>query len=361
MAADHLWFVDQGTLVARPFDSSRELITGEARLIAEGVGELRGPGIGLFSVSRSGVLAFHGLDAAEKRSITWRDRSGRSLGTLGPPDRHILAGLSPDGKQAAVVAYEEFGFLSTYLYDVVTEISTRFTFGEPYKGSPIWSPGGDRIAVTWLGGKAIETLPVFGETDGEVLWEAEADEDLSLIAYDWSSDGSVLLAGESLAGEDGQYDIWVLPLDTERAPYPLTETPYNEWDPALSPDGRWMAYTSDESGQYEVYVTSFPDGGRKWQLSKDGGESPKWSQRGDELFYLDLDKALMAVPVDLEGDSFVPGSGSALFQTQVARGYFSASPAGDRFLIVEREEKAAPSQINLLVGWQQLLDRRSDQ
>ena len=361
MVADHLWFVDQGTLVARPFDAGRELITGEARPIAKGVGELRGPAIGLFSVSQSGVLAFHGLDAAEKRSITWRDRSGRSLGTLGPPDRHVAAGLSPDGKQAAVVAYEEFGFLSTYLYDVATEVSTRFTFGEPYKGWPIWSPGGDRIAVTWLGGKAIETRPVFGGTDGEVLWEAEADEELRLVAYDWSPDGSLLLAGEFVPGEDGQYDLWVLPLDTERAPYLLTETPYSEWDPALSPDGRWMAYTSDESGQYEVYVTSFPDGGRKWQLSKDGGASPKWSQRGDELFYLDLDDVLMAVPVDLEGDSFAHGSGSALFQTHVARGAFSVSPDAERFLIVEREENAAPSQINLLVGWQQLLEGRSDQ
>jgi dipeptidyl aminopeptidase/acylaminoacyl peptidase len=360
MVADHLWFVDQGTLVARPFDAGRELITGEARPIAEGVGELRGPGVGLFSVSQSGVLAFHGLDAAEKRSITWRDRAGESLGTLGPPDRHLAAELSPDGKRVAVAAYEEFGFLSQYLYDVATEVSTRFTFGEPYKGFSVWSPGGDRIAVTWLGGKAIETLPVFGGTDGDVLWEAEAGEDLRLVAYDWSPDGSVLLAGEWVPGEDGQYDIWVLPLDTDRAPYPLTETPYSESDPALSPDGRWMAYTSEESGQYEVYVTSFPNRSRKWQLSKDGGESPRWSQRGDELFYLDLDDVLMAVPVDLEGDSFVHGSGSALFQTQVARGYFSASPDGDRFLIVEREEKAAPSQINLLVGWQQLLEGRRD-
>ncbi|MGB6849783.1 MAG: hypothetical protein WBG05_16420, partial [Thermoanaerobaculia bacterium] len=338
MVADHLWFVDQGTLVARPFDASRELITGEARPIAEGVGELRGPGIGLFSVSQSGVLAFHGLDAAEKRSLMWRDRSGQSLGTLGPPGRYLNAVLSPDGKQAAVSAYEEFGFLSTYLYDVATEISTRFTFGEPYKGFSTWSPDGDRIAVTWLPGKGIEARPVFTGTDGEVLWETEADEELRLLAYDWSPDGSVLLAGERLPGEDGQYDLWVLPLDTERAPYPLTETPYSEFDPALSPDGRWMAYISDESGRYEVYVTSFPDRGGKWQLSKDGGESPKWSQRGDELFYLDLDKALMAVPVNFEGDSFVHGSGSALFQTRLARGSFSVSPDGDRFLIVEREE-----------------------
>ena len=110
----------------------------------------------------------------------------------------------------------------------------------------------------------------------------------------------------------------------------------------------------------EVYVTSFSEGGRKWQLSKDGGESPQWSQRGDELFYLDLDDVLMAVPVDLEGDSFVPGSGSALFQTHVARGAFSVSPDGERFLIVERQENADPSQINLLVGWQQLLEARGD-
>jgi Tol biopolymer transport system component len=360
MVADHLWFVNQGTLVARPFDPSRELITGEARPIAEAVGELRGPGIGLFSVSQSGVLAFHGLDSAEKRSITWRDRSGQSLGTLGPPGRHLNAVLSPDGKQAAVMAYEEFGFLSVYLYDVATEISTRFTFGEPYKIYPIWSPGGDRIAVTWYGGKAIETLPVFGGGEGEVLWEAGADGDLSLIAYDWSPDGSVLLAQEWVLGEDGQYDLWVLPLDTERAPYPLTETPFNEFEPALSPDGRWMAYISDESGQNEVYVTSFPDQGRKWQLSKDGGASPEWSQRGDELFYLDLDDVLMAVPVDLEGDSFVPGSGSALFQTGKARGSFSVGPEGDRFLIVERQENPTPSQINLLVGWNQLLEARGD-
>jgi len=246
-----------------------------------------------------------------------------------------------------------------YLYDVAMEISTRFTFGEPYKGFSIWSPGGDRIAVTWLPGKAIEARPVFSRAAGEVLWKAEAGEDLSLIAQDWSPDGSVLLAREFLPGEDGQFDIWVLPLDAERALYPLSETPFNERDPALSPDGRWLAYISDESGQYEVYVTSFPYGGRKWQLSKDGGGSPKWSQRGDELFYLDLDKALMVVPVDLEGDSFVPGNGSALFQTQVARGSFSVSPEGDRFLIIEREENPVPSQINLLVGWQQLLERRS--
>jgi dipeptidyl aminopeptidase/acylaminoacyl peptidase len=258
------------------------------------------------------------------------------------------------------MAYEEFGFLSVYLYDVATEISTRFTFGEPYKIYPIWSPGGDRIAVTWYGGKAIETLPVFGGGEGEVLWEAGADGDLSLIAYDWSPDGSVLLAQEWVLGEDGQYDLWVLPLDTERAPYPLTETPFNEFEPALSPDGRWMAYISDESGQNEVYVTSFPDQGRKWQLSKDGGASPEWSQRGDELFYLDLDDVLMAVPVDLEGDSFVPGSGSALFQTGKARGSFSVGPEGDRFLIVERQENPTPSQINLLVGWNQLLEARGD-
>jgi Tol biopolymer transport system component len=361
MVADHLWFVDQGTLVARPFDASREMITGEARPIAEGVGELRGPGIGLFSVSKSGVLAFHGLDPAEKRSITWRDRSGQSLGTLGPPGRHIGARLSPDGKQAAVAAYEEFGFISQYLYDVATEISTRFTFGEPYKYFSIWSPGGDRIAVTWIPGKAIEVLPVFSGTDGEILWEAAADEELSLIAQDWSPDGSVLLAVEPRPGEDGQHDIWVLPLDGERVPYRLTETPSNELDPALSPDGLWMAYISDESGQSEVYVTAFPAGGRKWQLSKDGGDYPQWSQRGDELFYLDLDKVLMAVPVDLEGDSFVPGGASALFQTQATRRIFSVSPDGERFLIVERQENAAPSQINLLVGWQQLLEARGDQ
>ncbi|MGB5293325.1 MAG: hypothetical protein WBP34_00090, partial [Thermoanaerobaculia bacterium] len=352
MVADHLWFVDQGTLVARPFDASREMFTGEARPIARGVGELRGPGIGLFSVSQSGVLAFHGLDSAEMRSITWRGRSGQSLGTLGPPGRHIGARLSPDGKQAAVAGYEEFGFMSSYLYDVATEISTRFTFGEPYKGFAIWSPGGDRIAVTWLPAKAIEVLPVISNTPGEILWKAEAGEDLSLFATDWSPDGSVLLAEEFNPGEDGQHDIWALPLDGERVPYRLTETPSNESDAALSPDGRWMAYTSDESGQSEVYVTSFPDGGRKWQLSKDGGKFPQWSQRGDELFYLDLDDVLMAVPVDLEGDTFVPGGASALFQTEVARWAFTVSPDGERFLIVERQENAAPSQIHLLVGWQ---------
>jgi len=117
---------------------------------------------------------------------------------------------------------------------------------------------------------------------------------------------------------------------------------------------------TNESGQYEVYVTSFPDRGRKWQLSENGGESPKWSQRGDELFYLDLNDVLIAVPVDLEGDSFVPGSGSALFQTEEARGAFSVRPDGERFLIIEREEKLAPSQINLLVGWNQLLQTRGD-
>ena len=233
MVADHLWFVDQGTLVARPFDAGRELITGEARPIAEGVGELRGPGIGLFSVSKSGVLAFHGLDSAEKRSLTWRDRSGQSLGTLGPPGRHLEAVLSPDGKQAAVSAYEEFGFLSTYLYDVATEISTRFTFGEPYKGfSDLVS--GRRPHRRYLASRQGHR----GAT--RLRWDRRGGLVGGRGRRRSQSHRPRLVSGRqcppchensSPAGEDGQYDIWVLPLDTEREPYPIAETPFDEIRP----------------------------------------------------------------------------------------------------------------------------------
>jgi Tol biopolymer transport system component len=364
MVAGHLWFVHQGTLVARPFDSKRERITGEPLPIAEDVGEIRGPGVGLFSVSRSGVLAYHGLEPAEKRSLMWRHRSGQSLGTLGLPARHLALELSPDGKNAATSAYEDedgIGFLNTWLHDVETEISTRFTFGVPGKGWGTWSPSGDRFAVTWLGGKAIEARPVFGGGEGEVLWQAGADDEIRLTSQDWSPDGSLLLAyGRVRDGEGrlGQPDLWVVPLDSEAAPYPLLETPFNEWDAGLSPDGRWLAYGSDETDQNEIYVTSFPEPGRRWQVSKDGGIFPEWSSDGDELFYLDLNNFLMAVAVDLEGDTFVPGESSALFQTRTTTDKgdpFSVSPDAERILIIETQEDAAASQINLLVGWKQLL------
>jgi hypothetical protein len=361
IAGDHLWFIDRGTLVARPFDATRELFTGEALPIAEGVGELGTSGTGLFSVSKSGVLAFHGPESAKKRSLTWRDRSGQTLGTLGPPARHLAVKLAPNGEHAATTGYVDTGFLGIWLHDVATEISTRFTF-EAF-GWPVWSPDGDRIALSPPGSSRVEVRPVFGGADGEISWEADAE--FNLDPYDWSPDGSVLLASAWIKGKEiNDWDIWVLPLDKELSPYPLFEMPFQQYSPALSPDGHWLAYVSDESDRGEVYVTAFPDRGRKWQISEGGGEFPLWSQRGDELFYLDLRDVVMAVPIDLQGGSFVPGSEAELFQTRLSRRAgqpFAASPDAGRFLTIERHEGAAPSQIHLLVGWKQLIERRGDQ
>ncbi|MFN2456550.1 MAG: TolB family protein, partial [Pyrinomonadaceae bacterium] len=171
---------------------------------------------------------------------------------------------------------------------------------------------------------------------------------------DWSSDGRFLLYGEIDSKTNA--DLWVLPLFGDQKPIPFLQTTFNENQSAFSPDGRWIAYVSNESGPAQVYVQSFPVSGGKWMVSTTGGSQPKWRRDGKELFYLGPDRKLMAVDVKEDANKFEAGSPRALFETRVFVGFgfisgYQVSRDGQRFLVNTPLEESAPSPLTVILNW----------
>jgi len=353
VAGGHLWLVRGGTLVAFPFDAARAEVTGPPVPMAEKVAQAGDGGVGLFSVSPSGALAYQTDWAPERTSLVWYDREGRPGGALGPPAVHISVALSPDGTSAAFVRTDETGNEDVWVHDLSHGIATRLTFDRGGDIEPIWSPDGARIAFT-KGEGTTYVQSVSGAADAVRL----GSDSRPLITGDWAPDGRHIVG---FSFEEGQSDLWVLPLEGGGSPSSLQQTPFREWQPDISPDGRWVAYSSDESGRQEVYVTRFPEGGRKWQLSSQGGSFGEWNGAGDELFYLDDSNALVAVPVTVDDGRIVAGRAQPLFQTRARYGWtdpLAVSADGQRFLINTLEAPAAPSPITLVVGWPSELEHQ---
>jgi eukaryotic-like serine/threonine-protein kinase len=348
----YLWLVRAGTLTALPFDPVRAEVRGEAVSVVEAVGYLEAAGLGLFSLS-SEVVAYHSDWTPERSSLLWYDRDGESVGALGTPAVHISVELSPDGTSAAVVSTDESGNEDVWIRDLERDVATRFTFDRGNDIEPIWSPDGARIAFTKGSGEPY-VQPVIGGGEAVRLETLSR----SFVTGDWAPDGRHMV-GFSFG--DRLSDLWLLPLEGEGPPTTLQQTPFREWQPDVSPDGRWLTYSSDESGRQEIYVTRFPEGGRKWQVSTEGGSFPEWNGAADELFYLDENNVLNAVSVTAEGDRIIAGKVEPLFQTRARYGWtdpLAVRPDGQRFLINTVEMPAAPSPVTLVVGWPAELEKK---
>jgi eukaryotic-like serine/threonine-protein kinase len=321
-AQGHLLFLRGTTLVAQAFDAQRLVLTGEEVPMAEQIRSL--PDFGYFSASERGVLAYQ-TGTASRRQLTWFDRSGRALGTMGAPDESGLSvvRLSPDARRVAAFRSMRRN-IDIWLLDGAR--ASRFTFDPAPDVFPIWSSDGERIAFdsNRKGKRDLYLKQSSGAGNEELLLESPQDK----VAQDFSADGRFLLY-QSVDPET-QQDLWVLPLGGDRKPWAFLRTRFQERAGRFSPDGRWVAYMSDESGRLEVYVRPFggsaaknstgnPTGGR-WQVSTTGGIYPEWRADSKELYYIGPDSQMMAVAIGARGAMLQPAAPVALFYTRIVGG-----------------------------------------
>jgi Tol biopolymer transport system component len=272
--------------------------------------------------------------------LVWFDRTGKQLGTVGDLADYGNLELSPDGKQVAVAVLDVTRKThDLWFYDTQGNGRARITSSPADENWLIWSSDGRRIVFNSgrRGGLDLFQAPARGGAPEELLLAS----DVAKWPVSWSRDGRTLLFVTS-SRRTGN-DIWVLPLSGDRKPYALMEEEYNENWAAFSPDGRWIAYSSTESGDAEVYVTAFPPatspGGRanrKWLISGRGGWQPRWRRDGKELFYLSSDRKLMAVAIDLRRDDVEVGESAALFDIRLPYPpyhAFDVAEGGTRFLV----------------------------
>jgi len=352
----HLVYAQGGTLMAVPFDPQRLAVMGAVVPVVEGVLQ-SSYGAAQYNFSATGSLVYvpGGVQAAELR-LVWVNRNGAEQPLAAPARPYIYPRLSPDGRRVAVAIQEQKAQL--WLYDLSRETLTRLTFEGNFSNYPAWTPEGKRIA-----------FQSNKEGPGNIFWQlADGSGGLERLTtseythYPMSSspDGQ-LLAFTELNPATG-YDIWTLRLSDRKA-QPFLRTPFNETTPRFSPDGRWVAYVSDESGRNEIYVQPYPGPGGKWQISTEGGKEPVWNRNGRELFYRSGGK-MMTVDIATQ-PSFAAGKPRVLFEGQyeptvLTAANYDVSPDGQRFLMLKSGEagEAAPTQINVVLNWFEELKRR---
>jgi eukaryotic-like serine/threonine-protein kinase len=348
----YLLFMRAGVLMAQPFDNRRLELKGQPTPVAEQVADSAGGngGYGAFSASANDVLVYW-RGATLDRQLTWYDRQGKVLGNVGEPGDYQWPALSPDGTRVAL-SKRSGQASNVWLLDLSRDTSTRFTFGSARDLSPAWSPDGSRIIFS--SGNDLYQKPVNGVQDAELLLKVGE----LVYSESWSRDGRFLLY--VVFDPKTQYDIWVLPLQGDKKPVPFLVTEFHEGTARFSPDGHWVAYMSDESGHFEVYVRSFAinaagtvvEAGGKWQISNGSGAQPHWRGDGRELYYLAQDGQVMAVDTATTPE-FRPGKphplGFSVGPPIDAR--WDCTADGRRFLVAA-SKSSKPEPYTVVLNWQ---------
>jgi len=359
-ASGHVLFNRGATLIAQPFDETSLQLTGEAFPVAENVSS-EGSRYTSFAVSENGVLVFAtGVTQAQTR-LTWIDRSGREIDALDNVETGPAGNLrtfqdiaiSPDNKKVATV--RSVGTpVNTDLWILDTAVSTlsRLTFDAGADVIPVWSP--DSLSIAFQGYRdgisSIRRKRIDGSGEEEVLMTSTGG---SLdMPTDWSSDGRYLAFMRT--GGPGTSDIWALPLFGERKPIALVQSPFNELNATFSPDARWFAYQSNESGQPQIYVQPFPPTGAKFQISTNGGIQPMWRPDGKELIFLTADSTVMATSINPAPGRFEHGASVPLFQVSIpgniAR-HVDVAADGSRFLVNAIRDQSRTIPLTVIVNW----------
>ncbi|HYN05409.1 MAG TPA: protein kinase [Vicinamibacteria bacterium] len=353
-ARGRLYFVRETTLLAQAFDSRTLAVSGDPVPVADDV--WRNPntdGLTAFAVAENGAVAYR-RGGLSQRQLTWLDRQGRPLGTVGPPGILGSMDLSPDDRRVLAEIIDPMRDTSAlFVLDAATGTTTRATLGAGNQSSGLFSPDGKSFAFAWDSEGAFDLYRrEVGSAAGPSpllvngVWK---------FPDSWSPDGRFLSYTQSEPGQPR--DIWILPMTGGARPFPVAQTPAEESGSAFSPDGRLIAYVSDESGRSDVFVRTFPESTGKWQVSTRGGTSPVWRADGKELFYLTLDRTLVAVPTTVAASGLEPGTARPLFQNQglrlptIAGGNpYAATADGQRFLAIVTVGEEESSAIVLQTG-----------
>jgi hypothetical protein len=360
LVEENLFFLREGTLMVQALDTAKLQLRGEPVPVAEHVGTA--VNTGLFSASPAGVLAYRTGPSGSAGSFqpTWFDRQGKVTGTVGQPGPDQGLVLSPDATYAAGRDNTTGANGDIWLLDFARGVRTRFTFRQSYGSYPVWSADGNRIIFS--SGNALDTIyekAASGAGDEKELLKKPGE---AKFPSSWSRDGLFLLFDTTNVPRTGR-DVWVLPLGGDRKPMLLLGTDFNEGWASFSPDERWIAYVSNESGRNEIYVRQFVSSGSsgpslgegKWQVSKDGAAAaiPKWRNDGKEIIFVGPVGSVMAVDVGGSGAAFQMGTPRQLFRAPARTG-LDVTADGKRFLMTvspgQGQQTSTP--ITVVLNWQ---------
>ena len=348
----YLLFLRGRTLMAQPFNADKLQLAGDPLPIVEQVGYSATTARTLFSVSSTGVLAYRPNVPSNTQLVAY-DRAGKQLEKVGNEGDFLGLSLSPDDKRIAVSRLDpDVGSYDLWIIEFGGGKALRLTFDQTNETFPVWSPDGSRIVFTSNKNGEADLYQRLsnGAGNDELLYGSNNLK----AATDWSSDGQFIVYEDR--GPKTNHDLWVLPRSGDQKPFAVVQTTFNEMKGRLSPDGKWIAYQSNESGTNQVTVQSFPPSGARWQVSTNGGYQPKWRRDGKELFYVAPDKKLMVVAVKTEGNRFEVGAPQPLFEMRIGNLPLSGSPFydvtrdGRRFVVSTVVEETAPTPMTVVLN-----------
>lgn len=342
--AGFLLYTRESSLMAQPFDARKLQVTGEAVPIAEKVRYNPTPGQASLAISDNGVLAYRAGSDENDMKLLWKDRSGKTIGEVGPLGNYRNPELSPDGKRIAIQRRDpQTTTDDIWTIEVLRGVTTRLTSTMETDTLPVWSPDGTRVLFQREG--ALYVQPANGSGVEELVSKGV------FRLFDWSAQDRIIYAV-------GGTQIFSLAIEGTRQPEPYLKSDFNKTNGRLSRDGRWLAYQSNQSGRTEVYVQSFPNPTDRWPVSVAGGSFPRWRHDGNEIYYVDPERRLTAVTIrrlatGLEFSPPVP-----LFEIEQAAGTRHAyDVAGDgRFLVLESSDSGG-TPITVVVDWAQTLKK----
>jgi Tol biopolymer transport system component len=359
----YLLFVRQDTLMAQRFDVASQRLIGQAAPLAEDAAVNANVYRGVFTVSGNGILSYQtGGSIGQNAELLWFDRSGKQMGETGAIGALYTPSISPDGRKLAVrvTAPGAATVNNIWIYDLARGVKTRLTFSSDNEGDPEWSPDGKTIAfesnrsgIYHLYQKAAD-----GTGSTSVLL---AENGCQEVTPTFSSDGRYLIFDRRTTQAGSYTEIWAMPLFGNRKPFPVVQNPqFRAIENAVSPDGKWLAYMSVESGTPEIYVVPFGHGGGKWEVSTGGGVFPRWSRNGKELFYLSLDRELMSVEISEQAGSPAIGKVTPLFPVKPISGGrpYDVNADGKKFIIDTQAEPKTSEPLTLVVNWPALLKKQ---
>jgi Tol biopolymer transport system component len=364
-ASGHILFVRGGQLLAQPFDLDRLELQPGVEPVALATGVQDGGGAAAISVSQTGLVAYHTVVPVRTR-LVWFDRAGTRMGTLGGEADYADVALSHDGLRAAVSQLDpSAGTRDIWIFDVSRGVPDRITSTPVEDYAPVWSPTGDRLAFSSTRQGRIdlyETTAAGADLETPLATTGLA---IGKFAAHWSPGGDLaFVAGHRVIARS---DLWILPTSGDRTPRALLDSPAIETQPRFSPDGRWLAYTSNRTGRLEVYVRPYPGtaGAEGRRVTVDGGQFALWHKDGSELFFLSLENDVMAAAVTASPAGFQVGAIRKLFRIPAATrrvrldGYpYAVSPDGRKFLVNLMLDETAPPAITLLANWPAIVSKR---
>ena len=322
----YLLYPRNGSLLAHPFDEKNLRFTGEPTVIVERLPYFDKTGWADFSASENGVLAY--MTELPKTRLVWLDRTGRETAQVGAPDYYAELRLSPDGQKLALgIPDPREGSGDLWILDLARDTRTRFVSGPDDDSGPVWSPDGRRLAYfSCCEDQHASTFHIKDSGDTGKGQLPIKDEHF-VSPQDWSPDGRFIIY------QKDQSQLWVLPISGDVKPYPFIDTQSSWANVRFSPDGRWVAFVSEEAGRPEVYVTRFDKPGEKWRISTDGGNLPRWRRDGRELFYLAPAGNVMMVQITADAE-FNAGKPTELFKADPLARDYDVTADGQHFLFI---------------------------